>query len=198
MGHLLSKINFSLYCFCCHGRHLNLLYVPWHHQSPTGKHKTDFFDKMEILVSKNDIQETLEDGSLVENSMIDALETLSVLWFSVEYILRLVSSPDKLEFLRDKLNILDIAAVLPFYVPLFISWLDSNDHHDAVYETRYSLKMRLVEGTLVPQSIYQVLGIVCFTFFNALYLKGSYTFNKRVASDVHNLQRAVYGNNLFF
>ena len=161
MGHLLSKINFSLYCFCCHGRHLNLLYVPWHHQSPTGKHKTDFFDKMEILVSKNDIQETLEDGSLVENSMIDALETLSVLWFSVEYILRLVSSPDKLEFLRDKLNILDIAAVLPFYVPLFISWLDSNDHHDAVYETRYSLKMRLVEGTLVPQ--------------------GWYTFNKRVA-----------------
>ena len=113
--------------------------------------------------------------------MIDALETLSVLWFSVEYILRLVSSPDKLEFLRDKLNILDIAAVLPFYVPLFISWLDSNDHHDAIYETRYFLKMRLIEGTLVPQSIYQVLGIVCFTFFNALYLKSWYTFNKRVA-----------------
>ena len=71
--------------------------------------------------------------------MIDALETLSVLWFSVEYILRFVSSPEKLEFLRDKLNILDIAAVLPFYVPLFISWVDTLniDQNDASYETRY-------------------------------------------------------------
>ena len=71
------------------------------------------------------IQERLEDGSMVENSLIDALETLSVFWFSLEYVLRLASCPDKLEFLRDKLNILDIAAVLPFYVPLCISWLDS-------------------------------------------------------------------------
>ena len=35
-------------------------------------------------------------------------------------------SPEKLEFLRDKLNILDVAAVLPFYVPLFISWLEQS------------------------------------------------------------------------
>lgn len=55
------------------------------------------------------------------------LETLSVIWFSVEYIIRLISCPDKLEFLRDKLNILDIAAVLPFYVPLCISWLETLD-----------------------------------------------------------------------
>ena len=71
------------------------------------------------------LQTQLEDGSLVENSFIDGLETLSVLWFSLEYILRLVSCPDKIDFLRDRLNILDVAAVLPFYVPIAISWLDT-------------------------------------------------------------------------
>ena len=71
------------------------------------------------------LQTQLEDGSLVENSVIDGLETMSVLWFSLEYVLRLVSCPDKIDFLRDRLNILDVAAVLPFYVPLAISWLDT-------------------------------------------------------------------------
>ena len=71
------------------------------------------------------LQTQLEDGSLVENSVIDGLETMSVIWFSLEYVLRLVSCPDKIDFLRDRLNILDVAAVLPFYVPLIISWLDT-------------------------------------------------------------------------
>ena len=62
------------------------------------------------------------------------LETLSVIWFSVEYVIRLISCPYKLEFLRDKLNILDIAAVLPFYVPLCISWLETLDM-DTVLDT---------------------------------------------------------------
>ena len=71
------------------------------------------------------LQTQLEDGSLVENSFIDGLETMSVLWFSLEYVLRLVSCPDKIDFFRDRLNILDVAAVLPFYVPITISWLDT-------------------------------------------------------------------------
>ena len=71
---------------------------------------------------------------MVENGFIDMLETLSVIWFSVEYVIRLISCPYKLEFLRDKLNILDIAAVLPFYVPLCISWLETLDM-DTVLDT---------------------------------------------------------------
>ena len=71
------------------------------------------------------LQTQLDDGSLVENSFIDGLETMSVLWFSLEYVLRLVSCPDKIDFLRDRLNILDVAAVLPFYVPIAISWVDT-------------------------------------------------------------------------
>ena len=66
------------------------------------------------------------DGSMADNTIINILETLSVLWFTLEYLLRLGSCPAKCDFLRDSLNFLDVAAVLPFYVPLCISWLENS------------------------------------------------------------------------
>ena len=72
------------------------------------------------------LQVRREDGTLTDNIVIDILETLSVFWFTLEYLLRLLSCPAKLEFLRDSLNFLDVAAVLPFYVPLCISWLEDS------------------------------------------------------------------------
>ena len=72
------------------------------------------------------LQVRLEDGTLTDNLVIETLETLSVVWFTLEYLLRLLSCPDKWEFLGDKLNCLDVAAVLPFYVPLGISWVENH------------------------------------------------------------------------
>ena len=72
------------------------------------------------------LQVRLEDGSLTDNIVIETLETLSVVWFTLEYLLRLLSCPNKWEFLGDKLNFLDVAAVLPFYVPLGLSWVENH------------------------------------------------------------------------
>ena len=61
------------------------------------------------------LQETLDDGTLVENSFIDAMETLCVIWFTTEYFLRLFACPDKLEFLRDKgPSVCDVTAMEKF------------------------------------------------------------------------------------
>ena len=98
------------------------------------------------------LQETLEDGTLVENSFIDILETMSVIWFTVEYILRFMASTEKLEFLRDKLNILDVAAVLPFYVPLCISWLEDN-----MKEIRMEMEQ---EQNIMPWTIEAGTGVI--------------------------------------
>ena len=72
------------------------------------------------------LQVRLEDGTLTDNIVIETLETLSVARFTLEYLLRLLSCPDKWDFLGDKLNFLDVAAVLPFYVPLGISWVENH------------------------------------------------------------------------
>ena len=46
------------------------------------------------------------------------LETACIIWFTFEYLVRLFSSPNKLAFLRSFLNIIDVVAILPYYITL--------------------------------------------------------------------------------
>jgi len=47
------------------------------------------------------------------------IETACTAWFTIEAIVRFVACPSKLAFWRDFKNIVDVAAVLPYYVTLF-------------------------------------------------------------------------------
>ena len=51
------------------------------------------------------------------------LEVVCIMWFAVEFCLRLAGAPEKWEFLKDKMNIIDVLAILPFLVnALFIEF----------------------------------------------------------------------------
>ena len=41
-------------------------------------------------------------------------------WFTFEYVIRLIASPNKIRFLKAILNILDLLSILPFYVTLVV------------------------------------------------------------------------------
>lgn len=49
-----------------------------------------------------------------------SMETACVIVFTVEYIARLYAAPDRLKFARDLMSIIDVVAILPYYVGLFM------------------------------------------------------------------------------
>ncbi|XP_038626789.1 potassium voltage-gated channel subfamily G member 2 [Tachyglossus aculeatus] len=51
---------------------------------------------------------------------IFVLETVCVAWFSLEFLLRSLQAESKCAFLRTPLNLLDMVALLPFYVSLLV------------------------------------------------------------------------------
>jgi len=54
------------------------------------------------------------------------VETICVTWFTVEFILRLVTSPSKRHFCLGIMNIFDILAILPFFIILVIQQTEGN------------------------------------------------------------------------
>ena len=53
------------------------------------------------------------------------IELCCVVWFTLEYFTRLLTSPSKLKFVFSPLNAIDLFAILPYFVSLWIN-IDSN------------------------------------------------------------------------
>ncbi|XP_041669313.1 potassium voltage-gated channel subfamily S member 3a [Cheilinus undulatus] len=64
----------------------------------------------------------------VENPVLTFFETLCVLCFSVEFVLRLAVAPSAKKFLCSTLNIIDLMSILPFYVTLACDVMDEGEN----------------------------------------------------------------------
>uniref|UniRef100_A0A671T6H0 Ion transport domain-containing protein n=1 Tax=Sinocyclocheilus anshuiensis TaxID=1608454 RepID=A0A671T6H0_9TELE len=60
------------------------------------------------------------------------VEGVCVLWFTFEFLVRVTFSPDKLEFVKSILNIIDFVAILPFYLEVGLSGLSSKAAKDVL------------------------------------------------------------------
>ena len=82
---------------------------------------TGFFIAVSVVST---VVETLrKDGKTlgeVHKNIFQALETACVVVFTVEYLARLFAAPNRLKFARDLMSVIDVVAILPFYVGLFM------------------------------------------------------------------------------
>ncbi|CAM9622193.1 unnamed protein product [Lampetra fluviatilis] len=56
-----------------------------------------------------------------EHPTITAIETVCIGWFTVEFALRFFSAPDRVKFMSSPMNVVDLLAVLPYFVVLALT-----------------------------------------------------------------------------
>ncbi|CAF0970674.1 unnamed protein product [Rotaria sp. Silwood1] len=55
------------------------------------------------------------------------IETICISWFTIEYIVRVFSTPDKCKFFKGVLNTIDLIAIVPFYISIILETLDTGN-----------------------------------------------------------------------
>ncbi|KAK7120160.1 hypothetical protein R3I94_020243 [Phoxinus phoxinus] len=92
-----------------------------------------------VAMTLNTVEEMqkMTTGHLSGKTYCEYVEMLCIAFFTMEYILRLVSTPDLKHFTKSVLNAVDLIAILPLYLQMILESFDSGDYgrHGSDIET---------------------------------------------------------------
>eukprot|EP00794_Sanderia_malayensis_P019762 gene19762-21696_t len=98
--------------------------------------------------------------------IIERIETFCIIWFTIELILRSITAPRKLVFIKSFLNIIDLLAILPFYITIISNFY--NDSKRVSFEYIRVLRLLRVMRIFKLSRHMRILKILGMTFKSSL------------------------------
>ncbi|XP_073326491.1 voltage-gated potassium channel KCNC4 [Pagrus major] len=74
----------------------------------------------------------VERIEIVTKPILTLVEGICVVWFTFEFLVRIICCPRKLVFIKNTLNIIDFVAILPFYLEMGLSSLSAKAASDVL------------------------------------------------------------------
>ncbi|XP_028405900.1 potassium voltage-gated channel subfamily A member 2-like [Dendronephthya gigantea] len=149
--------------------------------------------------SKHSANESGEDYSK-RDSVWFILDTFFVIWFSVDYLLHMVSEPSLRSYILSPLGIIDLITIIPYYIKLITQTISSMRlvRFLRVFRlfkaTRYSSAFRILLGSLTSSAkdfpVWFVLLVMHILFFSSILYY--------VESEVNNPQFATIPDVMYF
>ena len=122
------------------------------------------------------------------------LELGCIIWFTIEYIIRFVASPNKWDFMISFLNIIDVLAILPYIITKSISY-----GHSVPFSvlrlarlvrilrifklSRHSLGLQILGHTL-KASVKELGMLICFLFLGVILFSSAIFFAESGQNDM--------------
>jgi hypothetical protein len=110
------------------------------------------------------------------------IEAMCISWFTIEYVVRLLSSPNKWKFATSILNVIDLIAIIPFYISIAMANSDTDVSSLAILRvvrlvrvfrifklSRYSRGLQILGHTL--RASVKELGLLLFFLCVGKYLE---------------------------
>ena len=58
------------------------------------------------------------------NKSLEYIDTIVIIFFTIEYFVRLACAPRKWKFFKNPMNLVDFCAIIPFYLALALNHLE--------------------------------------------------------------------------
>uniref|UniRef100_A0A3Q2UQ77 Potassium voltage-gated channel, Shaw-related subfamily, member 3a n=1 Tax=Fundulus heteroclitus TaxID=8078 RepID=A0A3Q2UQ77_FUNHE len=145
---------------------------------------------------------------IVTDGWLTYVEGVCVIWFTIEVVARVIFCPDKAEFFRSALNIIDFVAIVPFYLEVALSGLSSKTAKDVlsflrvvrfvrilrIFKlTRHFVGLRVLGHTL-RASTNEFLLLIIFLALGVLIFATMIYYAERIGADPDDPTAAAHTN----
>ena len=158
------------------------------------------------LFVTNTSNTTSEGLSVTQPTILEvfsAIEVVSVIWFCLEYILRFTSSPNKWVFFKSFLNLIDLVAIMPFFIVILIKH-QTGSSLAVVRVARLSRILRIFKlsrhsmglqilGSTLRASMTELGMMLCVIWCSVILFSRKARKNKRATQATRKFSKKLHG-----